>query len=73
MTLKTFNVEETTYVRFSRICKENGISMSRQIENFMRTFVREEPAARKEYLQKLEKIRRGRFTKVSNLSQRYGL
>ena len=73
MTLKTFNVEETTYLRFSRICKENGISMSRQIQDFMRAFVRDEPVARKAYLQKLERIRRGRFTKVASLSQRYGL
>lgn len=73
MVLKTFNVEETTYIQFSRICKENGISMSRQIENFMHTFVKEEPVARKEYLKKLDRIRKGKFIKVASFSQRYGL
>jgi len=73
MALKTFNVEETTYLQFSRICKENGISMSRQIQNFMRAFVKEEPVARKDYARKLDRIRRGRFLKVASFTQRYGL
>ena len=73
MTLKTFNVEEAIYKKFSSICKGQGISMSKQVEFFMKSFVNEEPQARKEYLEKLEKIRKGKFIKVDNFAEHYNL
>lgn len=36
MGLKTFNVDETVYKRYSGHCKKEGISMSKRIEGFMR-------------------------------------
>ena len=36
MTLKTFNLDEEIYKRFSEHCKKNGISMSKRVENFIR-------------------------------------
>lgn len=56
MVLKTFNLSEETYKKFSKICKENGISMSKQIEFFIRSQVEEEPEVRHEYLRKLRRI-----------------
>lgn len=38
MVLKTFNVEEESYKKFSEFCKENGLSMSKQIELFLKFF-----------------------------------
>ena len=73
MVLKTFNVQEETYAVFSRFCKEYGISMSRQIELFMRSMIEEEPEARKEYLEKLDRIRKGKFIRVKSFAERYGL
>lgn len=73
MALKTFNVEESVYQRFSAFCKGHGISMSKQVEMFMRTYVEAEPKARREYLEKLERIRKGKFVKVDDFGQRYGL
>ena len=73
MVLKTFNVQEETYKRFSGLCKENGISMSKQVEFFMRSFIEEEPKARQEYLDKLDRIRSGKFIRVKNFADRYGL
>ena len=35
MVLKTFNLDEETYRKFSEFCRENGISMSKQINLFM--------------------------------------
>ena len=32
MVLKTFNVQEVVYGKFSHFCKEHGISMSKQVE-----------------------------------------
>lgn len=37
MALKTFNLDSETYKKYSKHCKGKGISMSRQIENFIRT------------------------------------
>jgi antitoxin component of RelBE/YafQ-DinJ toxin-antitoxin module len=71
MAIKTFSIEEDVYARFSKTCKENGISMSKQVEFFMRSMV-EEPHIRKEYAEKLERIRKGQFVKVKSFSERYG-
>jgi hypothetical protein len=73
MVLKTFNVQEDTYARFSHFCKDNGISMSKQVEFFMQSVIAEEPEAKKEYLKKLERIRKGKFIKVKSIADRYGL
>ncbi|RLE44846.1 hypothetical protein DRJ16_01255 [Candidatus Woesearchaeota archaeon] len=73
MVLKTFNVNEEVYNKFSRFCKEHGISMSKQIELFMESMVEEEPEAKKEYLEKLERIRKGKFLRIKSLAERYGL
>ncbi|RLE39324.1 hypothetical protein DRJ17_01225 [Candidatus Woesearchaeota archaeon] len=73
MVLKTFNVQEDVYNKFSRFCKNLGISMSKQIEFFMESFIENEPEAKKQYLEKLEKIRRGKFVKVKSFADRYGL
>ena len=64
MVLKTFNVTEEVYNKFSNFCKENGISMSKQINMFIQSQIEEEPKVREEYLKKLETIRKGKFIKV---------
>lgn len=73
MVLKTFNVNEEVYRKFSKFCKEHGISMSKQIELFIESQVTEEPAAKKAYLEKLERIRKGKFIKAASLAERYNL
>ena len=37
MALKTFNINEGVYKHYSKSCKQKGISMSKQIENFIRS------------------------------------
>ena len=64
MVLKTFNLDEDTYKRFSDFCKENGISMSKQINIFIETQVEEKPEVRKEYIKKLEALRKGKYSKT---------
>ncbi len=73
MALKTFNINELIYGRFSSFCRENGISMSKQVEMFMASQTEEEPAVRSSYLRRLEKIRKGKFIKVNSFAKRYGL
>ena len=73
MALKTFNVSEEVYNKFSNRCKQFGISMSKQVELFMRSQVEEEPEAKKEYLERLEKIRKGKFIRVKSFAEQYGL
>jgi len=65
MVLKTFNVEEAVYKKFSSFCKTNGISMSKQVDFFMRSFI--EPKAKKEYLDKLNEIRKGKFIRIGTV------
>ncbi len=36
MVLKTFNLNEEIYKKFSEYCKKQGISMSKKVENFIR-------------------------------------
>jgi len=64
MVLKTFNLDEEAYKKFSEFCKENGISMSKQIEIFIKAQIEEKEKVREEYLQKLEVIRKGKFINI---------
>lgn len=73
MVVKTFNVEENVYEKFLQFCKNNGISMSKQIEMFMKSRIEDKEEVREEYLQKLEEIRRGKFIRVDNFAKRYGV
>lgn len=73
MVLKTFNVEEVVYKKFSDFCKGHGVSMSKQVELFMESMVEEEPEAKQEYLQKIDRIREGKFMRVENFADRYGV
>ena len=34
----SMNVDSSIYANFSKLCKEKGIIMSRQVENFMNRF-----------------------------------
>jgi len=61
MVLKTFNLEEDAYKKFSEFCKLHGISMSKQINLFIRAQMTEEPEVREEYIKKLEIIRKGDY------------
>jgi antitoxin component of RelBE/YafQ-DinJ toxin-antitoxin module len=72
MVIKTFNVSEDVYSKFSKYCKELGISMSKQVDTFMRSQIEEEPQARKDYIQRLDNIRKGKFVKIEgSLLNRY--
>ena len=73
MAIKSFNIQEDVYKIFSTFCKENGISMSKHIEFFMKSCIEEEPIAKKSYLKKLEKIRKGKFIRVDNFAKQYEL
>lgn len=73
MALKTFSVQEEVYKKFSNFCKGHGVSMSKQIEMFMESMVEEEPEAKQEYLEKLNRIRQGKFIRVRSIADRYGL
>ena len=67
MVIKTFNLEEDVYKKFSDFCKENGLSMSKQVNIFIKAQIAVEPKVREEYLQKLDSIRKGRFIKVGTI------
>ena len=73
MVVKSFNVAEEVYGRFSQFCKSHGVSMSKQIELFMEAQLENEPEVKKEYLAKLERIRKGKFIRINNFAKQYGL
>ena len=72
MVLKTFSVEKDVYEKFSRFCKERGMSMSKQIEIFMEFIIEDEPVAKQACLEKIERVRKGRFIPVDDFGKRYG-
>lgn len=74
MVIKTFNLEEDVYNKFADFCKENGLSMSKQVNIFIKAQIETKPKVREEYLRKLEAIRMGRFIKIGsidNFKKRY--
>ena len=76
MVIKSFNVEDDTYQKFSEYCKGNGISMSKQVDFFMKSVIEEEPEAKKEYIEKLNNIRKQKSIRIGgldNFKKRYGI
>lgn len=69
MVLKTFNVDEEIYSKFSRFCKEYGISMSKQVEIFMESQISDKKGVKPGYLKKLDKIRKGKYHKFNTVSE----
>lgn len=67
MVIKTFNLEEEIYNQFAEFCKEHGLSMSKQINIFIKSQMETKPKIREEYLQKLDTIRKGKFIKIGNI------
>jgi len=69
MTLKTFNVQEEIYQKFSKFCKSRGISMSKQVELFMESQMEPEKDIKGSYHKKLNKIREGKYHKFNTVAQ----
>ena len=67
MVIKTFNLEEDVYNKFADFCKEHGLSMSKQINFFIKAQIELKPKVREKYLQKLDAIRKGRFIKIGSI------
>ena len=70
MVLKTFNLEQETYQKFSNFCREHGISMSRQVNLFIEMQLEEESNVKKEYIKKLNRISsKGKFIEVKDIDE----
>lgn len=67
MAIKSFNLNEDIYDRFSKTCKENGISMSRQVEMFMESQLGDREEIKPGYLKKLKKIQKGKYHKFNTV------
>ena len=57
MVLKTFNLDEKVYAEFSEFCKENGLSMSKQVNLFIQAQMSGKVGERNKLLDKLKKMR----------------
>lgn len=66
--IKTFNVDDKVYQKFMEFCKLHGISMSKQVEIFMKSQL-EEGEVREGYLQTLENLRKGKFIKIGTMEE----
>ena len=66
---KTFNIDETVYGSFSSFCKENGLSMSKQIELFMRSWMEKEPKIKEDYLKRLKMIQRQKSIRIGTIKE----
>ncbi len=73
MALKTFNIDAVVYKKFLAACREQGISMSKQVEFFMRSMVEREPEVKEEYIERIERLRKGKFYRVDDFAKEYGL
>ena len=71
MGVKSFSISDAVYEKYSAECKRLGLNMSKQIENFMTFQLEEEFAVREEYMLKLAKIRKERFTPVTDFDNHF--
>jgi len=67
MAIKTFNIDAEVYKKFREYCKEHGISMSKQVELFMKSQLAKSSEERKGHLEKLEKSRSTRHITIDEL------
>ena len=65
MALKTFNIDRKVYGIYSKHCKQNGISMSHQVENFLR----KEMDKIKFGMEKIEKVSEKRIVEMQKLAK----
>ena len=68
MVLKTFNLDNETYKKFSEYCKKRGISMSKQVDLFIKLQLANTQEVREDYFKRLDEIRKGKFIKVEDLN-----
>ena len=59
MALKTFNINEGVYKNYSKHCKNKGISMSKQVENFLKAEIERITDVQSERGIDIKKIERG--------------
>ncbi|MDE4908180.1 hypothetical protein L0665_06100 [Methanogenium marinum] len=71
MGVKSFSITDSVYEKYSTECKRLGLNMSKQIENFMKFQLEEEFALREEYIEKLAKIRKERFSPVADFEKHF--
>ncbi len=62
MGIKTFNIDEEIYNEYRKLCKANGLSMSKQIEIFLASQVAKGKQRRK-LKDQLEGTKKGEFSK----------
>jgi len=67
MAIKTFNLEENTYNKFAEFCREHGLSMSKQVDIFIKSQIETKPQIREEYLKRLDAIRKGKFIRFKSM------
>jgi phage/plasmid-associated DNA primase len=65
MALKTFNIDKKVYDIYSKHCKQNGISMSHQVENFFK----KEIDKIKFGMEKIEKVSEKRIVEMQKLAK----
>jgi len=56
MALKTFNLDAEVYKEFSKHCKENGISMSKKVENFIKEELHLINNSKKKEIREIKKV-----------------
>ncbi len=47
--------------------------MSKQVEMFMESQIEDDPPLKAAFIEKLERIRKGKFIRVESFAKRYGL
>jgi hypothetical protein len=65
MALKTFNIDKSVYDVYSKHCKQNGISMSHQVEHFLK----KELDKIKLGVEKIEKVSEKRVVEMQKLAK----
>ena len=65
MALKTFNIDKKIYEIYSKHCKQNGISMSHQVENFLKKELDKINLS----VSKIEKVSEKRVVEIQKLAK----
>ncbi|KYC53699.1 MAG: hypothetical protein AMQ74_00318 [Candidatus Methanofastidiosum methylothiophilum] len=69
----SLNINNKLFHKFEIFCEEHGTTADDEIESFIRSILDDDVEITEEYQRKLDTIRKGKFIRVNNFAEFFGL
>jgi len=69
----SLDINNELYHKFELMCEKLGTTPVEEIETFILSVLEDDKEITEEYRQKLDNIRKGKFIKINNFAEHFGL